>query len=69
MAGLSSLHCFKQLYLLLIFQSEMSNFTERLSFWHESHPFIEVAQASQIKIELEWTEEAAWGIHLPFAVK
>lgn len=68
-AGLRSLHRIVQLYLLLIFQPEMPKFTERLSYWHELHPSIEVTQASQTKIELEWTEEAERGIHLPFAVK
>lgn len=40
-----------------------------MSCWHELHPSIEAAQASQPKIELEWTEEAEGGIHLPFALK
>lgn len=47
----------------------MSNFTERLSYWRELLQSIQVAQASQTKIELEWTEEAERGIHLPFALK
>lgn len=55
--------------LYLLFQTEMPNFVERVSFWHEMHPSIQAAQSSQPKIDLEWTEEAAQGIHLPFAVK
>lgn len=53
----------------LFFQTEMPNFAERLSCWHEMHPSTQAAQSSQPKIELEWTEEAAKGIHLPFSVK
>lgn len=66
-AGLSSPSCSFNFYLF--FQPEVSNFTERLSCWHELHPSIEAAQASQAKIELEWTEEAERRIHLPFALK
>jgi len=68
-AGLALLHCIVQLYLLLIFQPEMPNFTERLSYWHKLLPSIEVAEASQTKIELEWTEEAEQVIHVPFALE
>ena len=47
----------------------MPNFTERLSYWHKLLPSIEVAEASQTKIELEWTEEAEQVIHVPFALE
>lgn len=68
-AGLGCLSCIVQRYLLFIFQPELPNFTKRLSYWHEFLPSTEAAQASQTKIELEWTEEAERGIHLPSSLK